>query len=169
VSASVVEFARLAHRVWEFLAAQSNDALVALADGRLRLSLIDPVHTPAESTGVVFFAAPAEETHPVVPAPQAKRARHPRAAAPRPAAAAPVLAVGSPDVAEIADVLRGMESVDAGATYLASLKLRIVDLVAIGAVLGVTVPKATRKDGAVRMVLNQAIGARRKFAGLSSW
>jgi hypothetical protein len=79
------------------------------------------------------------------------------------------LAVGSPDVAEIADVLRGMESVDAGATYLASLKLRIVDLMAIGAALGVTVPKATRKDGAVRMVLNQAIGARRKFAGLSSW
>ncbi len=74
-----------------------------------------------------------------------------------------------PEPSAIAEALRGMDSLNAGAAYLDSLRLTISALVAVGTELGAPMPAKPRKADAIKMVLNQAIGARRKFAGLSSW
>lgn len=73
------------------------------------------------------------------------------------------------DHAAIAHQLRATDTVDQGADLLDTLKTTKADLLAIAGHLGLTrVDRLTGPQLRAR-VLKQAIGARRKFAGLRSW
>ncbi len=73
------------------------------------------------------------------------------------------------DAAGIATHLRETETEDEGAVYLRARNLDRAGLLAVAAELQLTrVDRLSRKE-LERRVLKQAIGARRKFAGLRSW
>lgn len=68
--------------------------------------------------------------------------------------------------------LRTLDTLDAGRAYLDGLRLSKDDLVAIAAVADDALASLARrgtKAAAVDLILNQAIGARRKYQGLRTW
>lgn len=73
------------------------------------------------------------------------------------------------DAVQVAAQLRGLDTVELGAEYLAGLGLDKPALLLVAAELGLS--RVERLSGAElrRRVLRQAIGARRKYAGLRSW
>ncbi|MFE0025431.1 hypothetical protein [Amycolatopsis sp. NPDC059021] len=88
-----------------------------------------------------------------------------------PSTAAPSAGTATPtaDVAAIASRLRETETEEEGAAYLHALRLDREALLAVAAELLLTrVDRLSRKELEKR-VLKQAIGARRKFAGLRKW
>lgn len=156
MTAALQQLVALQSRVWDFLSGVSPDQLAELADGTLTLALapvggrtLEPVPVPAPAA----LTAVAEPRPPT-------RTRSTRARQP----AKPPL-----DPAEAAVKLRAMDSVDDGAAYLAGFKLLKKDLLAVGRELGLPIPSSRSLDDIVKLVLNQAIGARRKFEGLSKW
>jgi hypothetical protein len=162
----VIGTVRLLHRVFEFLAQQSPERLSSIADGRCRLALSEAGSLPGASSPTAE-ATPVQEppSAPVV-LPRARKAP-PR----RTVAAAGDEAV---DYSAIATELRARESVDAGVAYLGDLRIRgrrpgKNDLIGIGKEMGLTLPKSIAIATATRRLVDHAIGARRKYAGLESW
>ncbi|WP_329110086.1 hypothetical protein OG792_14495 [Micromonospora sp. NBC_01699] len=160
--------ARVTERWAEFLAQQSDEQLVAFARGDLCLTF---THVSADQVSAGRHAAtgtpihlPAPTAQPTATAPEpttppAKRPRRAGPAAPRKPA---------PEAAGIAARLRELESETEGDTYLAGFKPSGDLLRDIGAELGLKLGKLNKTE-LTRRILDQAIGARRKFAGLRNW
>jgi hypothetical protein len=89
----------------------------------------------------------------------------------RPSAAASSTEAAKPnaDVAAIASRLREAETEEEGATYLRAQHLDRESLLAVAAQLQLTRVDRLSQTELERRVLKQAIGARRKFAGLRKW
>lgn len=155
---------RLLHRVFGFLAQQSAEQLVEIADGRRRIvSISDDQAVPVP--------APPVAAAPVAPAQRPGTARSRTATKPKPAV---VLDLAEADYADVAAELRSRDSVDSGIEYLETLKLRgrkpkQADLVEVGRHLGLTLAKNTTIPVAKRKLVEHAIGARKKYADLQSW
>lgn len=73
------------------------------------------------------------------------------------------------NVAAIASRLRETETEEAGAVYLDAQNLDRESLLAVAAELGLTRVNRLSQTELEKRVLKQAIGARRKFAGLRKW
>jgi hypothetical protein len=78
------------------------------------------------------------------------------------------------DYARLADELRSQESDSAGAAFLGAARLRgrkllKPDLLKLGEQLGLSVAKSTTVSELNRKLVERAIGARKKYAGLSKW
>ncbi|ADJ49980.1 hypothetical protein AMES_8155 [Amycolatopsis mediterranei S699] len=99
-------------------------------------------------------------TAPAPPAPQ------PVATPPAPP---PVVASPGVDAAAIATRLREIETEEEGASYLEAQHLDRESLLAVAAELQLTRVDRLSRTELKRRVLKQAIGARRKFAGLRKW
>lgn len=74
-----------------------------------------------------------------------------------------------PDVAAIASRLRDIETEEEGAAYLRTQRLDREGLLAVAAELQLTRVDRLKPSELEKRVLKQAIGARRKFAGLRKW
>jgi hypothetical protein len=120
-------------------------------------------------TGHGSAAPPAEPPPEPAPAP----APRPAPAAPRPVTSppAPPKVTASPgvDAAAIAKHLRETETEEEGASYLEAQNLGRDSLLAVAAELQLTRVERLSQKELKRRVLKQAIGARRKFAGLRKW
>ncbi|MBN6034710.1 hypothetical protein [Amycolatopsis sp. 195334CR] len=88
---------------------------------------------------------------------QAPEVEHPSDARPDPQATA------------IASHLREIETEEEGATYLRAQRLSREDLLAVAAELQLTRVERLKPTELEKRVIKQAIGARRKFAGLRTW
>jgi len=76
----------------------------------------------------------------------------------------------TPDADTVAAHLRSLATVTDGAAYLDTLALDAARLRAVAAALGITrLPARISRTALRNRVLQQAIGARRKFEGLRSW
>lgn len=73
------------------------------------------------------------------------------------------------NVAAIASRLRETETVDEGAEYLRRLRLDRESLLAVAAASGLTRVDRLSTKALEARVLQQTIGARRKYAGLRKW
>ncbi|MFJ8817038.1 hypothetical protein [Amycolatopsis thermoflava] len=73
------------------------------------------------------------------------------------------------NVADVAARLREIETESEGATYLRSQKLNRAALLAVAAELQLTRVDRLRQAELEKRILQQAIGARRRFAGLRKW
>ncbi|GAA1817421.1 hypothetical protein HC028_21140 [Planosporangium flavigriseum] len=170
-------------RIIDFLRQQPEDQLVAFAEGRLSLSFMDHASegvtvstVPRMPQPQELEAASSESQASPAPAPPTSRRRAAKkaatvkkvATAPSPRNTSATRSSPGPEPVQIAETLRGLETVEDGAAYLAKLKPTVALLQEIGAELGLKLSKL-RKDELVRKVLEQAIGARRKFAGLRQW
>lgn len=71
--------------------------------------------------------------------------------------------------ATVASTLRAAETVEEGAAYLDAQQLDKEDLLAVAAELQLTRVDRLSRNALEARVLKQAIGARRKFAGLRKW
>ncbi len=152
---------RLLHKVFGFLSQQTAEQLAEIADGRRRISLALPSDPPA--------TAPKAEAGPQKPSP--RKASAPARSTPADAIDA---APDGTDYNEIAAELRSQDSVDAGVVYLRGLKVggkkpTKADLIGIGRAMGLTLPKSVTVPVASRKLIEHAIGARKKYAGLESW
>ncbi|WP_086847363.1 Rho termination factor N-terminal domain-containing protein [Amycolatopsis kentuckyensis] len=132
-------------------------ALIALLTGRADAPPAEPPPAPA-----------APRSAPAAPPPVATAPAPP---APRPAASPPPAVTARPgvDAAAIAAHLRETETEEAGASYLESQHLDRESLLAVAAELQLTRVDRLSLTELKRRVLKQAIGARRKFAGLRKW
>jgi hypothetical protein len=72
-------------------------------------------------------------------------------------------------VAAIASQLREIETEEEGAGYLEAQHLDRESLLAVAAELGLTRVNRLSQPELEKRLLKQAIGARRKFAGLRKW
>jgi hypothetical protein len=82
---------------------------------------------------------------------------------------APVPAPRNVEAAAIATRLRETETVEEGAAYLEAQHLDRDGLLAVATELGLSRVDRLRPAELEKRVLKQAIGARRKFAGLRKW
>jgi hypothetical protein len=138
---------RLLHRVLGFLTELSAKDLTDIADGRraLRLELSTKERVPEQG--------PTTSTDP------------------------PPKVVDIPDgpaFGEIAATLRGFGDVGEGAAYLSGLRVRgkkpvKADLIKLGAEMGLTLSDNMRVADLQSRLVNHAIGARKKYAGLTKW
>jgi len=89
----------------------------------------------------------------------------------RPTAAVPPIEPAEPNVeaAHIASHLRETETEEAGAAYLRAQQLDRETLLAVATELHLTRVDRLSRTELEKRVLKQAIGARRKFAGLRKW
>ena len=88
---------------------------------------------------------------------------------PRPPAPAPEPPPRDADMAAIAARLRDIETEDEGAAYLRAQHLDRDGLLAVATELQLTRVDRLKQAELEKRVLKQAIGARRKFAGLRKW
>ncbi len=187
--------AALQARVFEFLEQQDEATLEAIIDGTAHLT-VDGAAEPPQTRESLLAKTVAElkvlaKNRRLGPYSKLTKAelvdlllgagssaavaeQPPAPAAPRPVATpppAPPPAVARPgvDAAAIASRLRETETEDEGASYLDAQHLDRESLLAVAAELQLTrVDRLSRKE-LTRRVLKQAIGARRKFAGLRKW
>ncbi|HWS35951.1 MAG TPA: hypothetical protein VN408_24840 [Actinoplanes sp.] len=138
---------KLLHRVFGFLAGQSAAQLRDIADGRTGLALAGeavPEKVPPQSV-----PRPAPSPRPVVPAVDA-------------------------DYTAIVERLRSFDSVQEGAAYLGDIRpggkrVTKVGLLKIGAEMGLVLREKDTVDQLRQRLVNHAIGARKKYAGLQKW
>ncbi|QKV78070.1 Rho termination factor N-terminal domain-containing protein [Amycolatopsis sp. Hca4] len=189
--------AALQERVYEFLAQQDEATLEALLDGSAQLTVtglpedlsklkVEELKALAKKRGLRGYskllkaelidrllghraAAPPVEPP---PAPAALRpvVTAPAAPAPRPVPT-PQAVTARPgvDAAAIAVHLRETDTEEEGAVYLEAQRLDRDSLLAVATELQLTrVDRLSQKE-LKRRILKQAIGARRKFAGLRKW
>lgn len=155
MSVDLLTTVRLLHKVLGFLVQQSPEHLQDIADGRKALELTDPDRPSAQ-----VDARPMPPVSQQAPAQQTVRQTS---------------AVNSDkEFAEIAGRLRGFASVDEGADYLANLRLggkkaRKADLVKVGAEMGLTLSDRAGLPELHRRLIDHAIGAKKKYAGLAQW
>ena len=91
------------------------------------------------------------------------------AARPSPVAPPTDAAQGDVDAAAVAAHLRDIETEEEGAAYLRAQRLDRKGLLAVAAELQLTRVDRLKPSELEKRVLKQAIGARRKFAGLRKW
>jgi hypothetical protein len=177
--------AALQARVYEFLAQQDEATLEALLDGTRQLAIAGtaepPPRTPEDLSALtvkemqalaknrrlrgyskltraqlvdLLSGSPERAETRTVPEepPQAPPARRPDF-----------------DVAAVAAHLRETESEEEGAAYLQEQRLDREGLLAVAAELQLTRVSRLNQRELEKRVLKQAIGARRKFAGLRKW
>ncbi len=135
---------QLQFRVAAFLADQPGERLLALIEGRASLALLDSPSEKQESPPAVD----SPPTRPASPEPIRRATR-----------AAPTV-----DAEAVAAQLRQCRSVDEAAVLLKELNLKAVEQQHVARALGVT-PKGTKPEVA-RQIINQAVGARLKYASL---
>ncbi|MDS0137678.1 MULTISPECIES: hypothetical protein [unclassified Amycolatopsis] len=187
--------AALQARVFEFLEQQDEATLEAIIDGTAQLTVDGAAEPPQTRAGLEAKTVPelkvlvknrrlgpyskltkrelidrllgAGSSAPVAEQPTAPAAPQPVASpppAPPPAAARPGV-----DAAAIAAHLRETETEEEGAAYLEAQHLDRDSLLAVATELQLTrVDRLSQKE-LKRRILKQAIGARRKFAGLRKW
>ncbi|WP_410610112.1 hypothetical protein [Amycolatopsis sp. lyj-109] len=191
--------AALQARVYEFLAEQDEATLDAIVDGTARLAVagLSPAAPDLSAKTVTELRALAKnrllrgysklpkaklialltgrgsDAPPAEPPPAPAAEPRPAPAAPRPVAGppAPPKVTASPgvDAAAIATHLRETETEEEGASYLDAQHLGRESLLAVAAELQLTRVERLSQKELKRRVLKQAIGARRKFAGLRKW
>ncbi|MEU0530854.1 Rho termination factor N-terminal domain-containing protein [Amycolatopsis tolypomycina] len=180
------KLAALQARVYEFLAEQDEATLDAILGGTARLAVtglpddlskltVKELKALAADRGVRGYGKLRKaELVALLTGNGAEAPPTPAPAAPapvRPVASPPPAAVARPgvDAAAIAAQLRSTETEAEGAAYLDAQHLDRESLLAVAAELQLTrVDRLSRKE-LERRVLKQAIGARRKFAGLRKW
>lgn len=138
-------FVQLQARVTAFLAEQSVDQLKALAAGTATLVIADGSSAP-----LTAVAKP--------PATPPQVVRKPPKTTRRPAAKTAF------DAEAVVAKLRDCEEVDQATALLAEHKLTLSELKDVVRALDLT-PKG-RKDDVMRQIVNQTVGARRKYDGL---
>ncbi|MGW3959151.1 hypothetical protein ACWED2_04965 [Amycolatopsis sp. NPDC005003] len=188
--------AALQARVFEFLERQDEATLEAIIDGTAHLT-VDGAAEPPQTRESLLAKTVAElrvlaknrrlgpyskltkaelvdlllgagSSAPVAEQPPAPAAPRP-VASPPPAPPPPAVARPGVDAAAIATHLRETETEEEGAAYLEAQRLDRDSLLAVAAELQLTrVDRLSQKE-LKRRVLKQAIGARRKFAGLRKW
>ncbi|MEU4517334.1 hypothetical protein AB0F52_01295 [Amycolatopsis sp. NPDC024027] len=185
------KFAALQARVYEFLAQQDEATLEAILGGTAQLAVagaaqpprapedlsvltVKELHTLARNRRLRGYSkltraklielltgrgpeAPPVEPAPAPPAPQP-------VTTPPPATARPGI-----DAAAVATHLRETETEEEGASYLDAQHLDRESLLAVATELQLTRVDRLNQKELTRRVLKQAIGARRKFAGLRKW
>ena len=183
--------AALQARVYEFLAEQDEATLDAIVDGTARLAVagLSPASPDLSAKTVPELRALAKKrllrgysnltkakliallTGHGSDAPAAEPP--PAPTAPRPVASPPpkptVVASPGVDAAAVATHLRETETEEEGAAYLDAQHLDRESLLAVAAELQLTRVERLSQKELKRRVLKQAIGARRKFAGLRKW
>ncbi|MFI6761208.1 hypothetical protein ACIBF5_18935 [Micromonospora sp. NPDC050417] len=166
--------AQVTQRWAEFVVQLSDHDLVALAEGDLTLSIIRPslgsasnFGHPHATTAAPPRVSPSTETSSPLKAVAPRRPAGSAAPRHRPTPAAASRPT-SADAEKIAIHLRQVETETEGADYLNNIRPGNDLLREIGSVLGLKLGRL-RKEELVRRVLDQAIGARRKFAGLRDW
>ncbi|MEU4240525.1 hypothetical protein [Actinoplanes sp. NPDC026619] len=147
---------RLLHRVFGFLTGLSADELKDVAEGRRDLLLDGPPRPGSTPAGV-----------PV----QVRVPANPAAGKPK---RADVVAPDDAEYEEIAAKLRGFTTLVDGETYLKGLRLRgrkplKADLVRLGSQMGLTLSESATVADLQGRLVNHAIGAKKKYAGLSQW
>ncbi|WP_370968774.1 hypothetical protein [Amycolatopsis sp. cg9] len=177
--------AALQARVFEFLAQQDEATLEAIAAGEARLEIagaqpppVQEEQAPLSNLSVAQLKALAKNRRlrgyskltrdklvallggPVVSEPVEETRRE-----------APPAVAASPDVeaAAIASHLRETETEEEGAAYLQAQHLDRDGLLAVATELQLTRVDRLHPKELEKRVLKQAIGARRKFAGLRKW
>ncbi len=167
MTVDVLSTVRLLHKVFEFLVQQSPERLSGIAEGRCHLTLVEVAEPQQDLRAPAQRVVPPE---PAVPEPAAV----PKARAPRSRSARPPATAEAVDYGAIAAELRSRQTVDAGSAYLDDLRLRgrralKDDLIGVGRAMGLTLPKTVSMADARRKLVDHAIGARKKYAGLESW
>ncbi|UOX88259.1 hypothetical protein MUY14_42325 [Amycolatopsis sp. FBCC-B4732] len=179
------QLAALQARVFEFLAQQDEATLAAIADGEVQLAIAGSQppseqarRPPLENLTVAELKAMAKKRRlrgyskltrdglvallggPVANEP-AEEVR----------SEAPPIVTTNPDpaAAAIASHLRETETEEEGAAYLQAQRLDREGLLAVAAELQLTRVDRLNPKELEKRVLKQAIGARRKFAGLRKW
>ena len=136
-------------RVLSFLASLTLDRIIAIVEGRARLTVVDAVEN-----GSMTGSGPAPAVVPT-PAPRPRSVRATRA----PASSSPV------NADEVVARLRACETVDQGTELLADLRLKKPDLQAVARFLGVAA--GGTKDQLSRQILNLTVANRGKHAALA--
>lgn len=158
---------RLQARVAAFLAEMPAERLVALAEGRVSLAVVDG--TGAEPASVAAAPPPFTnvETVPAVPPVRASRGRKSAPAAPPvtvPGARKPAAPVEPFDPDAVVAQLRASETLEEAGARLAALKLKSPDLKLLAKALNIS-PARNMAETAKR-ILNLTVGARGKHAVL---
>ncbi|WP_410641258.1 hypothetical protein [Amycolatopsis sp. lyj-346] len=186
--------AALQARVYEFLGHQDEATLEAILDGTAQLTVAGAAEAPPAPPDLRALTVDklkglarqrrlgpySKLTKPQLielltghgsAAPPAEPPPPPAPAAPRPVAGPPPPVTARPDVdaAAIATHLRETETEAEGAAYLEAQRLDRDSLLAVAAALQLTRVERLSQKELKRRVLKQAIGARRKFAGLRKW
>lgn len=168
MSVDLLRTVRLLHRVLGFLAQESPETLADIADGRRRLTTVEEERAAAPVPAQTVRTEDPDESE----SPDGRRTGATGRRTTRTAPAAP--AGSDADFAEIADALRSQESTGDGETFLRGLRVRgrkphKADLILIGRHLGLTLPRSATVEQMHRKLVERAIGARKKYAGLSKW
>lgn len=144
----------LQRRFAEFLGSLTDDQLASLIDGRLTLAVSDRTTQRSRGTSAL---PPADAASTVTRhRPVGHRQRGSRRAL-------------MPEPEEAASTLRELSTEEEGSSYLESFKVTVPYLKEVAKALGFELLSKEKRSDALRKVLNQAIGARRKFAGLRQW
>jgi hypothetical protein len=141
---------RVQAKIATFLAELAADQLVALAEGRTRLTIVPGSEQPtdrATGTAAVREISPAT----AVPAPRAAASR--------------IRPTSSFDAEEVAAQLRSCATVDQGTELLAKLKPRLADLRELARFLGISA--GGTKEVLSKRVLTLTLGSRGKHAALT--
>ncbi|MFB9686470.1 hypothetical protein [Amycolatopsis plumensis] len=183
------KFAALQARVYEFLSQQDEATLEAILGGTAQLAVAGAAPPPRAPEDLSVLTV--KELHTLarnrrlrgyskltraklielltgrgsdVPAAEPAPAEPRRVPSPPPAVARPDV-----DAAAIATHLRETETEEEGAAYLDAHNLDRESLLAVATELQLTRVERLSRAELKRRVLKQAIGARRKFAGLRKW
>lgn len=164
MSVDLVTTMRLLHKVFGFLADQSADQLRNIAEGRASLAL---------TSGKAHDPQPAAEQPTVAIVASSAKGRTPSSKATKTAKPANGT-LSDEEVASIASRLRGFSSVDDGASYLAELRIgrrpaTKAHLIKVGAELGLSLSSSSTLPQLQQRLINHAIGAKQKYAGLARW
>jgi hypothetical protein len=162
MSVDLLKTVRLLHRVFGFLAQETAEHLDEITEGRRRLMSISSDDSVRATT-----VGPPTPSPTVTPEARLPRARNGKARS------APDQAPDE-DYARFAEELRAQESEEAGAAFLASArlagrKLRKSDLIKLGEHLSLTLTNSSTVPEMTRKLVGRAIGARKKYAGLTKW
>ncbi|MEV4625336.1 hypothetical protein AB0J90_03455 [Micromonospora sp. NPDC049523] len=156
----IVLLVRLQAQVSTFLAELPADRLVALAEGRASLALLDvgdqataPITSTRPAASAEYLPAASAVRSPVVGSHASPRAR-----------TAATKGVRVVDVDTVIARLRACTTVDEATARLAALSLGVNELKDIARSLGI--PVSGRKDDVAKRILSLIVGARSKHAGL---
>ncbi|MFI5838257.1 hypothetical protein ACIA8K_00875 [Catenuloplanes sp. NPDC051500] len=182
---SLMGLLRLAHGVLDFLISQPEERVLAFTEGRTQLAFVSPIpHQPEPAPVFGATARPAPEPTPApmfapvagagaVPAPE-HAVRSPAGPEPRPVTKpspppSPQAGMSDEEAAAIAEQLRACETEAEGLKLLNRVATNNPTRRTIAAALNIEVTKSMTSDHLKTLILRHAIGARRTFAGLSSW
>ncbi|WP_033340376.1 hypothetical protein [Catenuloplanes japonicus] len=182
-ASSLMGLLRLAHGVLDFLVRQPEERVVAFTEGRAHLAFVSPIPhqhgadpAPVQTPTAAPAPAPGSATEPELdPQPASRPVPKPVPPRPKPgpppakAASAVKTVMSDEEAASIAATLRTFETEVEGLAYLDRVARKVDARKAVAAALGIEGTRSMTKDPLTTVILRHAIGARRTFAGLSSW